>query len=188
MRKQPEITAATRNAFVDAFCKLYIDTPIEKISIKRLTDLAGYNRATFYNYFNDVYALLTYIEDFTILIIKENVVTNIKINHLEQDFIQSFLKLFDGCEQYVKILTSNPNNSRFADRLKSEMLFAVTDAFGLPQKNIKSIYVLDFYFSGLIAMMTRYLKNNEDITILELSEMLKGFLFHGILPQLKNIK
>lgn len=71
MKKQVEITAATRNAFLDAFCTLYKRKPIEKITIQELTDKAGYNRSTFYQYFKDIYGLLTYIEDNVIMLIKE---------------------------------------------------------------------------------------------------------------------
>lgn len=62
MNKQPEITDATRNAFIQVFCKYYAIRPIEKITVKEITQDAGYSRTTFYNYFNDPYDLLNYIE------------------------------------------------------------------------------------------------------------------------------
>ena len=48
MNKQPEITAQTKQNFVDAFWELYKKYSIEKITVKQITDKAGYNRATFY--------------------------------------------------------------------------------------------------------------------------------------------
>ena len=47
----------------DAFWKLYTEKSIEKISIKEITDLAGYNRGTFYLYYKDVYDIFSQIED-----------------------------------------------------------------------------------------------------------------------------
>lgn len=41
----------TRNNLVNAFWDLYCQKDINKITIKEITDRAGYNRATFYIYF-----------------------------------------------------------------------------------------------------------------------------------------
>ncbi|MCC8064920.1 MAG: TetR/AcrR family transcriptional regulator [Clostridiales bacterium] len=63
MRKQPEVTDATREAFVNAFFQLAAQKAINRIAIREITTLAGYNRTTFYRYFGDVYALVEYAED-----------------------------------------------------------------------------------------------------------------------------
>ena len=62
MKKQPEITAATRRKIMDAFWTLYKEKAIEKISIAEITRITGNNRGTFYHYFKDVYAVLEQIE------------------------------------------------------------------------------------------------------------------------------
>ena len=66
MKKQPERTAATRSAFVDAFISISESRPIEKITIQEIADKAGYNRTTFYQYFEDTFHLLSYMEDYII--------------------------------------------------------------------------------------------------------------------------
>ena len=50
MKKQPHITEQAKNNLRIAFWSLYAQKPIEKISIKEITELAGYNRGTFYLY------------------------------------------------------------------------------------------------------------------------------------------
>lgn len=59
MRKQPEVTEQTKTNLRTAFWELYKEKPIEKITIKEITDAAGYNRGTFYLYYKDVYDLFT---------------------------------------------------------------------------------------------------------------------------------
>lgn len=54
VNKQPEVTELTKTKLRRAFWSLYEHEPIEKISIKQITDIAGYNRGTFYLYFKDV--------------------------------------------------------------------------------------------------------------------------------------
>lgn len=45
----------------ESFKELVVKTPIEKITIKEITDLAGVIRPTFYNHFQDKYELLEWI-------------------------------------------------------------------------------------------------------------------------------
>lgn len=48
----------TRENLIEAFWELYKDKPIEKITVKEITNRAGYNRGTFYAYFKDTYEVL----------------------------------------------------------------------------------------------------------------------------------
>lgn len=45
----------TRQNLIDSFWLLYCQKNIEKITVKEICEIAGYNRSTFYVYFNDVY-------------------------------------------------------------------------------------------------------------------------------------
>ena len=55
MKKQPEVTEATRKSIIKAFWTLFQTTPIEKITIAELSAAAGIHRSSFYRYFPDVY-------------------------------------------------------------------------------------------------------------------------------------
>ena len=48
----------TRNDFITAFWQLYQIKTIDKISIRELCELSGYNCSTFYSYFENIYDLL----------------------------------------------------------------------------------------------------------------------------------
>lgn len=58
MKKQPEITEATRQRILDAFWRLYTQYDIEKITVNQLSAEAQIHRSSFYRYFPDVYAVL----------------------------------------------------------------------------------------------------------------------------------
>lgn len=62
MNKRQEMAEQTQKNLRQAFWNLYQQKPIEKITIKEVTDLAGYNRGTFYLYYKDIYDILTAIE------------------------------------------------------------------------------------------------------------------------------
>lgn len=48
----------TKKAIINAFITLADKQPIEKISVKQITDLCGINRNTFYYHYEDIYALV----------------------------------------------------------------------------------------------------------------------------------
>ena len=56
IKKNPQLTQQTVKRLKEAFWKLYGTKPIEKISVRQITELAGYNHATFYLYFSSVRA------------------------------------------------------------------------------------------------------------------------------------
>ncbi|MFC6651830.1 TetR/AcrR family transcriptional regulator [Paenibacillus rhizoplanae] len=72
MNKQPQVTEKTRQRFIEVFCELYSQKPIEKISIQEIANRSGYNRSTFYQYFTDIYELLDAVENNLLHDIKQN--------------------------------------------------------------------------------------------------------------------
>lgn len=56
-------TEKTKSSILNAFITLRARKPLEKISVKELTDLARINKTTFYRYYADVYALSEAIEE-----------------------------------------------------------------------------------------------------------------------------
>ncbi len=62
MNKKEMKSAETKAKLSQAFITLYQEKPIEKISVREITDAAGYNRAAFYIYYKDIYDLLESIE------------------------------------------------------------------------------------------------------------------------------
>lgn len=61
-KKQPEVTKATMERLAKSFWHLYEQRPIERISVREITENAGCNHATFYLYFRSVRDLLNKIE------------------------------------------------------------------------------------------------------------------------------
>jgi AcrR family transcriptional regulator len=92
MNKQEEKAAQTKAALVNTFWELYLLKPIEKISVKEITDAAGVYRSTLYYYFPDVYAILEYIEE-TILLDWEQLISDIFSDHKDILLRGAFVEL-----------------------------------------------------------------------------------------------
>ena len=59
----PETAQASRGKQAKAFTKLLREKPIQRIAVKELCQEAGVNRSTFYAHYQDIYDLLTKIEE-----------------------------------------------------------------------------------------------------------------------------
>lgn len=184
MKKQPEITEATKKDFICAFCEYYKERPIEKITVKEISEKAGYSRVTFYNYFKDPYDLLNQMEEEFILRFAKAIGNNIEQNRLLDNFLYTFDKLINENEMYSQILLNNPYNLQFSKRLQDIFVPLAMKNFKIAPDNKKAIYAFEFYIHGVVSMITRWLKNERDLSIEELGSIIKGILKEGLLAQL----
>ena len=137
MKKQPEITESTRRDFISAFCEYYREKPIEKVTVKEISEKAGYSRVTFYNYFKDPYDLLNQIEEEFILNFTKAIHDNIEQDRLMDNFLYTFDKLINENEMYSQILLTNSHNLQFSTT------WLITDGVTLNQTCLRQ-YLPDF--------------------------------------------
>lgn len=163
MKKQPQITKQTKANLREAFWKLYTEKPIEKISIKEITDLAGYNRGTFYLYYKDVYDILNQIENYMLDKIQTAVMEYLRKNDtfdLSKN-MGDFVELMQSYSRYSVVLLSDHGDPQFATRLKEILwpflnhFFIQTDGYSDYQIELIS----EFYLSGILATVTKWNSN-----------------------------
>lgn len=184
MKKMPEVTDATRQTFVEAFCDLYIDNPIEKISVKDVILKAGYSRATFYNYFKDEYDLRDHAENVFIDSIMERVLENIRTGRPIEKFVQIFIEILNDENFYINVFIGSANNSQFIEKINDKVAPILIDAFNVRDDNLKAPYAIKFYISGLISTIRMWLKDEYSITKGDFASLIKGILWDGIIRQL----
>lgn len=184
MKKQPEITAATKKVFIDAFCALYAAAPIEKITVKEIAEKAGYNRTTFYLYFQDVYSLLTSLEDEAIACLTASLEANLKQIDFAGSFIQSFSNLGEKTESRLEVLLGNPGSTKFAERAKAAMMPVLLQHFGIAESDEKAVFVLDFYLAGLISVSGLWFRTGQTVPTGEMGRLIYKLLTEGVLSAL----
>ena len=177
MKKQPEITEKTRQIFIDVFCELYVQKPIEKISIQEIANKSGYNRSTFYQYFTDIYELLDFVETDLLNYIKEELTKEEE----SEESLQNMLHCFDK-ESHISALNAlfgDFGSTRFLERLKREI--PVTRwALDLPEESETTPYLIEFYISTAISLFRLWFRRNRDIPRDELFELVHNLYTGGI--------
>lgn len=176
MRKQPQVTEQTRANLRQAFWELYAEKPVEKISVREITDRAGYNRATFYLYYHDVYELLEEIEA-TVLGNIERLVNERLLKGEKLEFSQHMsliLRLAQRSRDYTRVLLGPHGDPAFSDRLK-EIISPLVDRFFLPEAELDEQarrVVREFYLSGILAIIRAWTAEERPMPIEQLINLL----------------
>ncbi|MDI4648059.1 TetR/AcrR family transcriptional regulator [Cohnella hashimotonis] len=179
MNKQPEITDKTRQTFINVFCDLYSQKPIEKISIQEIANKSGYNRSTFYQYFTDIYELLNYVEEKMLKSINEEMASRELSTHTFQDALQCL----ESTEEIsiLKALLGDYGSVHFVERLKREIPFEKL-IVNLPTNEILAPYLIEFYISTLMSLFRLWIRNGKDLSSEEWAKLVDGLFANGITP------
>ncbi|HJE96109.1 MAG TPA: TetR/AcrR family transcriptional regulator [Ligilactobacillus acidipiscis] len=172
MNKQPKVTEKTRRSFVEAFCQLYLEKPIDKISIRDITTLAGYNRSTFYLYFSDIYTLRTFVEDDLLDYVQVNLSKDDPKLKTEQGMLSKLLFLFEHKENELKAVLGPYGNLNFIGRLKKIIVSTstISDNFvpEVPADDKYFAYFLECNVSIALNLFQLWLKRGKDLSKEEL--------------------
>jgi len=154
MHKQAEITEQTRQNLIEAFWSIYITKRIDKITVKEITNKAGYNRGTFYEYFQDVYEVLEVIENFALPTLNE-LPPLIEVNSNSPTFINTFMALYQEKYKYYNHLLGDNGDPAFQRKLKDSLKFSIIQALE-KNENIdpqEIDLILEYILSGMIGIL-----------------------------------
>ena len=185
MKKHPEVTALTRENLMQAFWSLYCRKKIDHISIKEITDKAGYHRSTFYEYFVDIYDLLNQLEDEVLAKMKAEVLQSLSIQS-NNNLVQILADRYEAQGEYLRVLLGENGNPHFAKKVKAEMGSALTRRFGLPENDSHTSYIMEFGLSAIMSTITHWYQNNKNLPSNELVVLVRSMLMNGVLPMIQK--
>ena len=185
IKKQPEITAQTREKLIQAFWSLYCEKKIEHITIKEITDKAGYHRSTFYEYFVDIYDVLNQLEDSLLEHIEMNIINRLD-GELSDDLAQKIATIYDEKGEYISVLLGENGDPNFLNKIKGVMRPALTEAFGLSEDEFHTSYLFEFASSGILSVVTHWYKNGKNLPSQELVELVRSMLMGGVFPLIQK--
>lgn len=185
MNKRNDIGYQTKKNLADAFWTLYCTTRIEKISVKEITQKAGYNRSTFYVYFKDVYDVLEFIENSLIPSLDELPPISIGSTHRGMR-MDAFFTLYEKNSQYYSVLLGDKGDPAFAGKLKNTIkpliMQELTSGLELDQKELD--YVLEYTLSAMIGVMSYWFTQAERPTFDKMHKLIYKLMEQGVINQL----
>lgn len=193
MKKQPEVTAATRQKLMDAFWTIYKEKAIDKISVAEITRITGNNRGTFYHYFKDVYDVLERIEEDLIGQVNTEVNEALSNSSFEAktrdiNLLYSFsAPIFKRHEEKLFTLLGKDGDPRFTGKFKENFRFMLIRFWNLPKETKYLDYLMEYTYSAMIGLMAKWYENGNDLTDDEFLKMAQGLVANGVLGFLEKI-
>ncbi len=166
------------------------DRPIEKITIKEITDKAGVIRPTFYNHFQDKYELLEWI-------IMTELLEPIKPMLWNGMATQAFILLFSTIEKDKRFYTKacrlegqNSFESIAKECIKNVLLDVLTDkATGKRGMHpwVSPELIAEYHAQSLSFLVLRWMRTGMNVSVQEMADAYDYMIRHSIEDILKDI-
>ena len=142
----------TKNAIVQAFWSLYLQKDISKITVKDITEKTGIHRATFYLYFDSVYAVLASVKSEQLSHLKIVCSTYTSSENSYETFLTAMRKLYDENEVFLEPLLCQHRGQEFASQYRQIMKNKLRRDIGWKQypESSKEYLLIDSVLSGMI--------------------------------------
>ncbi len=178
MKKQPEVTARTRQKLVDSFWELAEGKPLFKISVGEITVRAGYNRSTFYEYFTGLDDLLAYVEGELL----EDAKQAVRAVPLENKSMSGFFQaVFSVTSKKVYLLIGPKGDPGFLPRMRSELFPLIAPYFPIPKDTPHFDYLASFAESTIFGILQHWSDRGRDLDAEEIGAMISNLVLHGVL-------
>ena len=198
MNMQLSATAKiTRQNLIDSFWLLYCQKRIEKITVKEICDLAGYNRSTFYVYFKDAYEILEEIEEQTItvedfkkIIIKNLFHGNIFQDHHKKAILKSILEFFEKNKTYLPVLLGEDGDPHFRQKVLKKLTPTVLSIYKklTPQELLEVGYLMEYQSAAMLSTIAKWYANDKDLPTEQFLELLLAATTNGIQIELSKYR
>lgn len=184
MRKRPEITEQTKANLITAFWNILENKKIDKITVKEITDHAGYYRSTFYEYFTDISDLFEQVEDMLIEDIKKQAVNSLTSKSID-DLILKSANFYNDNSKFLMILLGGSGGPTFASKLKDTVRPIILNYYNFDKNNSQCEYLIEFALSALLGTLTYWFQKNKDITVQEfisiINPVIKDVISHIVI-------
>ncbi|KAF1305700.1 TetR/AcrR family transcriptional regulator [Enterococcus saccharolyticus] len=174
--------------FIQAFWQLYAEKPLEKISVRALCELAGYNRTTFYAHFDNIYDLLDQALDRLVLPIKQTIqkVEDLSILFQTETAIQFFLSVFQTNGWYIGLIIKSNHHHLIENKIKAILLPIVKANIPQGKQNTRLLYIIEYQLSGVLGLLHAWFQNGQDMSEIELIQLLHDISSQGVFTRVNE--
>ncbi len=186
MKRNPEITAQTKQNLLDAFWELYCKEKIEKISIREIADKAGYNRSTFYEYFTDVYDVLDQIENSVLPNLKSDAVRKLVQKPDLHLSLSHFIRIYSKNKKYYIVLLGENGDPAFQEKVKMVLKSVIQQHLQISGTDDLTLEcTMEYTASAILGVLTYYYKREAKPKAESIIKLLFDLMDHGVMKNLK---
>lgn len=178
----------TKNDFRIAFWKLYQRLPIEKISVSELCRVAGYNRTTFYVYYDNIYDLLNRCIEEMIRPIEQHVTELSQLGAQSDKGVleRLYLTILKTHEKRIHLLIEHHQLYLLEDKVKTLIKPALRSAFAQQDLSERDIdYMLEYQLAAGFGVVSKWF-HDQDMTDEEIVKLLVTCSQQGVVNMLHS--
>ena len=173
-------TERTKRNIINAFIELRAKKPLEKITVKELSELAYINKATFYSHYHDIYDLSEQLEDEAIANVLKNIPHPDSIVNNPKLCIEELTSALQSQDCLTNILFSGTRSSILASRLEQGIKQEVFARHPEYQDNLKWNILLTYLIQGGFRASVSYMDVDNDV-VTEILGDVNEYLVHQFL-------
>lgn len=161
----------TENSIFEAFIELRSNKPLEKITVRELTELAKISKQTFYLHYRDIYDLSEHIENNLIdEMMKDLNYPNNMLEHLKQITIELFTRAISQ-GQLFKIVFSDSRVNALTDRIEKKLKHEIYKQYPELRADLKTNIYITVLVQGCYNAYQQYSTINQDRVVEILGEI-----------------
>ncbi|MDE7016339.1 MAG: TetR/AcrR family transcriptional regulator C-terminal domain-containing protein [Lachnospiraceae bacterium] len=167
----------------ESFKALANKTPIDKITIKEITDKAGVIRPTFYNHFQDKYELLEWIIRTEIL---DPIIPLMQEGYLQEGLILIFTNLQKDKGFYMKVVRLEGQDSceSITRKFIKEILYTfINEKAGnkiAARKGLTVDLIAEYFAQSMTFVVISWLKMNMSLTPVQMADIFQYMTSHSM--------
>lgn len=190
--KSRKNSAKTKELIKKTFLNLYDKNTIDKISIRKLCEIIGINRSTFYLYYTDIYNLLEQIEKEKAEILASSMSKALPLVMDGKDF-SAFLPDEDFVkknEEWLKSLVIPYGKSNIIRRVVNLLKASACEYIDVDVSRIdpELNYALEYMLTADVGMFEAWLRNNKDIEIDKLKKLIELSTCNGPIDTINHFR
>lgn len=138
----------TRNSIINAFIELRSQKPLEKITVKELSDLAMISKATFYLHFKDIYDLSEFLENELLESILKDIPHPEFLVTAPKEGIKELIISFAAHNQLINILFSGNRITTLPEKLEPKLKELIFEKFPKYKNHLEAEIILTVLIQG----------------------------------------
>ena len=186
MKKQPEVTAYTRQKLIDTFWEIAEEKGIDKVTVSEITKRSHYHRSTFYEYFTDIKSLICEIEEELLQSLPYQTelmpddYENARL--LTQELIN---KLISNDNKFL-LLVGKHGDPEFTAKIREHLTKQLLPLITTSSLGNYSEYITAYISSATIGLLSHWYETGKKLSAEELAEILHQISYYGSLGFLQT--
>lgn len=185
MNNQDVRVVKSKKAIRDALFNILAYKPINKITVKEISDAAGINRKTFYAHYNTIEDIITEMENELVMNIdaylKNCIISEYGINPYY--FIQFINSIYSSNPQFCESIVSVHNYHFLAEKIKRVFKRQLIESLHPSEENrYITEFKVEFYLSGASSVYIDWIKQGKPCPFAELSVIIGNLILEPLFP------